>query len=1031
MSLKRMRQPKMTTQALLDFDLGESSSDSDFRIEDHDSEEDRDTNDEGNSSENSSEENESDSDDLYNEQYSDNSHQNIKQNEIDDFSNTEFMGCNEISKVLQNLETNKYTESKLPVKSICCVCLGDRSDDSNEIIECDGCGVSVHEGCYGVNDNVSISSTNSTCSTEPWFCEACRAGVSEPICELCPNKGGIYKETDVGKWVHLICALYIPGVAFGEVDQLSSVTLFEMPYSKWGAKVCSLCETPRFARTGVCIGCDAGMCKTYFHVTCAQTAGFLTEAHHEEADAADPFFAHCKVHSEKEMIKRRKRNYHNLRLNMQQKQKDKKLLKFDDPCPAQLRIQRKLLKYQSKYSQSKKLKPDPWVPTQKMSRLLTTSASACKRLLAKADIMAVDVELLERQEAQIAALTDIRKKWHIAPAFSVEFIGYYLDRISRTHELKLQLSDMIENNLGLSKEQDLLRTTYDSRLDMNKDLKSRQDSLISTISQLHNEINFMCPNKIFPNPSNIGHAQYESNKSASTPPSRPISVPTAAALKMGVGFPLAHLGPPGTKVDSTRLLSTHAKSSPIASGGASSAPSTPTLNVQTFECGICKRTTDQHLLAKCDTCKLHYHLSCLNPPLTRHPKKSKLYGWQCSECDKSEDSEGVTDIPKGPRKSRTRFNKDGSIIALAEAESDTGQPPKRRSVDIQLTKNPTTKNKQINSFSNTIKNDANDKTTPKTEVSSTFILGKKSKCYVPLQNIKKKIQSQAQQAHSPALTPNITQLVHTSLSDEPLLLVLPSVTIPRDMDSIQTPDPDPLALPLNTNIIVSSMEDSSDPNKSGRKQKRKDKHRSKHNISSDTERSPNKEHKRKRKKKIHDHDTENPQESIPKIKIKFKTLPLPGEVTPEAQFFYVSADMVRSAEEASRPTSVETVEDLTPVLVEESSAGRSKSEIMVDQPDLTVMKVPLITRKTSPRKTAGKRNSQLSNSKSATIIQSPSSIVCCICKDVGSSGNAVTCDECHKHYHFTCLDPPLKKTPKIRGYSWHCADCDPTDEEKK
>lgn len=156
---------------------------------------------------------------------------------------------------------------QLPTNPICCACLGDRSDDTNEIVECDGCGVSVHEGCYGVSDSTSVSSTVSSCSTEPWFCEACKAGISEPTCELCPNTGGIFKETDVGRWAHLICALYVPGVAFGEVDQLTSVTLFEMPYSKWGAKTCSLCEDGKFARTGVCIGCDAGMCKTYFHVT--------------------------------------------------------------------------------------------------------------------------------------------------------------------------------------------------------------------------------------------------------------------------------------------------------------------------------------------------------------------------------------------------------------------------------------------------------------------------------------------------------------------------------------------------------------------------------------------------------------------------------------------------------------------------------------------------------------------------------------------------------------------------------------------
>lgn len=47
------------------------------------------------------------------------------------------------------------------------------------------------EGCYGVSDTASVSSTISSCSTEPWFCEACRAGVTNPACELCPNSGNI------------------------------------------------------------------------------------------------------------------------------------------------------------------------------------------------------------------------------------------------------------------------------------------------------------------------------------------------------------------------------------------------------------------------------------------------------------------------------------------------------------------------------------------------------------------------------------------------------------------------------------------------------------------------------------------------------------------------------------------------------------------------------------------------------------------------------------------------------------------------
>ena len=41
----------------------------------------------------------------------------------------------------------------------------------------------------------------------------------------------------------------------------------------------------------------------------------------------------------------------------------------------------------------------------------------------------------------------------------------------------------------------------------------------------------------------------------------------------------------------------------------------------------------------------------------------------------------------------------------------------------------------------------------------------------------------------------------------------------------------------------------------------------------------------------------------------------------------------------------------------------------------------------------------------------------------------VRCDECKKCYHFDCLVPPVKKSPKVAGWSWHCIDCDPSDAE--
>lgn len=128
----------------------------------------------------------------------------------------------------------------------------------------------------------------------------------------------------------------------------------------------------------------------------------------------------------------------------------------------------------------------------------------------------------------------------------------------------------------------------------------------------------------------------------------------------------------GTPDDSNRILSTQCQNK------------TDLLN----ECGICKGINDQHLLAKCDTCHLHYHLGCLNPPLTRHPKKSKIYGWQCSECDE-DNPDGVVQLTTGPRKSRTKYSKDGTIVpvdssrdvSLDGSADDEKTHEKKRKVD--------------------------------------------------------------------------------------------------------------------------------------------------------------------------------------------------------------------------------------------------------------------------------------------------------------------------------------------------------------
>ena len=73
-----------------------------------------------------------------------------------------------------------------------------------------------------------------------------------------------------------------------------------------------------------------------------------------------------------------------------------------------------------------------------MPRLLTTSASAVRRLAHKAALMDFDVAAEELRESQATALADLSRKWHLPPAFSVEFIAYVIDRERRIAQIRQQ-----------------------------------------------------------------------------------------------------------------------------------------------------------------------------------------------------------------------------------------------------------------------------------------------------------------------------------------------------------------------------------------------------------------------------------------------------------------------------------------------------------------------------------------------------------------------------------------------------------------
>ncbi|XP_068155343.1 protein AF-10 isoform X3 [Drosophila tropicalis] len=177
-----------------------------------------------------------------------------------------------LNKKLVKIKKFKLEDMKEMVGG-CCVCSDERGWPENPLVYCDGqnCTVAVHQACYGIV----------TVPTGPWYCRKCESQerTSRVRCELCPSRDGALKKTDNSGWAHVVCALYIPEVRFGNVTTMEPIILTLIPQERY-SKTCYICleiGKPNRANVGACMQCNKSNCKQQFHVTCAQSLGLLCE----------------------------------------------------------------------------------------------------------------------------------------------------------------------------------------------------------------------------------------------------------------------------------------------------------------------------------------------------------------------------------------------------------------------------------------------------------------------------------------------------------------------------------------------------------------------------------------------------------------------------------------------------------------------------------------------------------------------------------------------------------------------------------
>ncbi|CAO2047356.1 unnamed protein product [Urochloa humidicola] len=180
-------------------------------------------------------------------------------------------------------------------------CRGESSMDSNRIVNCSNCKVSVHQKCYGLR----------VVPDGQWLCAWCTylgsnkdsGSTQSTPCVLCPKEKGALKpvkmeptpNADVShqKFAHLFCTLWAPEVFVEDMESMEPVTSPDSVQENRMKLTCSICKI----KNGACVRCSHGTCRAAFHPICARESKHQMEIWGKSRHSNVELRAFCSKHS--------------------------------------------------------------------------------------------------------------------------------------------------------------------------------------------------------------------------------------------------------------------------------------------------------------------------------------------------------------------------------------------------------------------------------------------------------------------------------------------------------------------------------------------------------------------------------------------------------------------------------------------------------------------------------------------------------------------------------------------------------------